>query len=866
MKEVKPPSWAERFLGWYCDPYFLEEIEGDIYELFDRRVATQGQQRARLLFIWDVIRFLRWSNIKKSNSKFKYMNNTVLFANYLKLGIRNIRRNLPSATINILGLAMAISFAITVFIFVDAQYSVDKHHANGDRIYQLTNYVEQEGEENLWGYSPFLLGPAIAEEHPAVEYFTRMKYVSASIRHGDHVFDETVKFVDPDFMRMMDFEVSSGNRFALNQTDQIVISQAIVTKYFEYEEPVGKDLSFKFLDGEIRRFTVGAVLEEYPYNAGVRGNFFVPISNYFSMNADTHIDWSDMTTATFIMMREGQPVTSIESSYDRYIQQQHGSNPDWKIQSILPISLWDLSTQSYLITGGVSGGGHPAGRLALMILAGFLLGIACFNFMNISVAASTKRLKEIALRKVMGSVKAQIINQFLTENVLQCFFALIAGIVMAYFLFIPGFDQLIPQMDLQFRAHDPMKLALFLVVLLLVVGLISGAYPAFYISRFDAISIFKGSQKFGSGNLFSKVLLGFQLFLASFIIVGCFVMVDQSIYLSYKDWGYTPEGTFSVFVNNQEQYDLLKNELIKHPDIQSTTASTHLIGRGLPLKSIEYNDRQIALRTYGVSQDYMETMQLRMEDGRELTDRSSDQEQHVIVNETFVQQIGWQNSPVNKTFKMDSVRYTVVGVVKDFHYYSFFSGIEPLVIKGLGEAAPRYISVKASPDKLIAVHDFAREKWQEVAPNDPFDAVFQEDSFNDFYQENDTNIKITLWISAMAIILASLGLYGLLAFNIQKKLKEFSIRKVLGASPKTIIRLAGRQYSWILLIAFVLGAPLGFLGMSALIQSVFPDPKAISVLPFIVAISIIVITLVVTVSGQVIRAIRVNPADVLRNE
>ena len=215
---------------------------------------------------------------------------------------------------------------------------------------------------------------------------------------------------------------------------------------------------------------------------------------------------------------------------------------------------------------------------------------------------------------------------------------------------------------------------------------------------------------------------------------------------------------------------------------------------------------------------------------------------------------------------MDSVRYTVVGVVEDFHYYRFFSGIEPLVIRGLGEAAPDYISVKASPDKLIDVHDFARKKWQEIAPNDPFDAVFQEDSFNDFYQENDANIKITVWISDMAIILASLGLYGLLAFNIKKKLKEFSIRKVLGASPKTIIRLAGRQYSWILLIAFVLGAPLGFLGMNALIQSVFSDPKAISAMPFIVAISIIVVTLLITVSGQVFRAIRVNPAEILRNE
>ena len=261
MKETKPPAWAERFLRWYCDPYFLEEIEGDVYELFDRRVADKGHKVARLKFVWDVFRFFRWSNIRKSNSKLLNMNNTILFTSYLKLGLRNIRKNLPSASINILGLALAIGFAITIFIFVDMQYAIDQFHTKGNRIFMLTNYVEQEGEQDLWGDSPIVLGPALAADHPSVEMYARMEYGHASIRNGDYVFDETIIFVDPEFMQMFDFGIAQGNRNSLEQSNQIIISEQVATKYFEYDDPVGKDLSFKFANGQIKRLTVGAVME-----------------------------------------------------------------------------------------------------------------------------------------------------------------------------------------------------------------------------------------------------------------------------------------------------------------------------------------------------------------------------------------------------------------------------------------------------------------------------------------------------------------------------------------------------------------------------------------------------------------------------
>ncbi|MEQ8906583.1 ABC transporter permease [Ekhidna sp.] len=861
----EPPKWADRFLRWYCNPRFLEEIEGDIYELFDRRVEQQNPNVAKLKFIWDVFRFFRWSNINRTNSKYTNMNHFMLLRNYLKLGMRNIRKNLVSSSINIFGMAIAICFAISIFIFTDAQLSMDNFHSNADRIYQITNYVEQEGNDNLWSDSPMMLGPALKADHPSVEEFARFEFRSTVAKYKSEVFDELAVFTDPSFFRMFDYEMIAGDRDVLYNKSNVVISKEMAIKYFNDEDPIGKELSFKFMNGKVKRLVVGAVLEKYPYNTSIGFDFYLPMENFYDLEFENANDWAFMTDANFILLKEGESISSIYDSFDKYKELQHGSNPEWKVRSFEPLVLTDLSTTSYMIEGSVSGGGHPAGRVALIVIAAFLLGMACFNFMNISVVSASKRLKEIALRKVMGSVRREIIYQFMVENLLTCFFALLVGAALSYFLLIPWFDRMIPEMDIQFRTNDPFTLIYLLLGLLIGVGIISGAYPAFYISKFDTITIFKGNEKFGSKNLFSKIMLGVQFFLAVMTIVGCFIMTEQSIYLGEKDWGYDPEGTMSVYVNGQEQYDLLKNEVINHPAVINHTSSDLLIGRGITKVSFEMGDKQIGVRRIAASEGYFDTFRLRMKEGRPLTDRAEDKKGNVVVNEKFVESMGWE-SALEKTFTLDSTLYKVVGIVENFHYYDFFSPIDPVMIHGLDKEKVRYLTVQADPEKLPQLEQHTREAWLAIAPNDPFDRVFQEDVFDGFYQENESNINILLLITGIAIVLACLGLYGLLSFNVQGKLKEFSVRKVLGAEPKTLIKIISKQYFWVLFISFLIGAPLGTIGMLNLVVTVFPDTKPVTALPFIVAVSIILLTLIITVADQIKKAINVNPADLLRTE
>lgn len=866
MNRVNPPKWADRFLRWYCNTTYLEEIEGDIYELFDRRAENKGAKHARAKFVWDVFRFFRWSNVKKSNSKYSKMNRASLFRNYLKLGFRSIRKNLVTSSINIFGLAAAVAITITTFIFVDLQLNMDRFHTNGARIYQLTNNVEKEDQGLRWGNSPILLGPQIAADNPAIESYARIERKSAAVKFKADVFDEVVSFVDPSYLEMLDFPILAGPESALSQKNQIVISKDMAIKYFSDTDPMGQELSFKFYNGTLKRFTVGAVLDEFPYNAGLRDDFLISMEVFFDLDFKANYNWSDNVDATLVMLKEGESVDAISDSFDPYIELQHGSNPEWKIAEFNPISLYELSVTAYQTRRALVGGGHPSGRIVLIFISAFLLGMACFNFMNISVASSTKRLKEIALRKVMGGRRKQIINQFLVENTLQCCFALIFGSLLAYFLFVPGFDFMIPEMDIQFRTNSPSSMILFFVCLLVGVGVISGAYPALYVARFEPITIFRGSQKFGSKTTFSKIMLGVQFFLAILTVVGCFVFADQSLHLTSKDWGYDPAGTLSVWVESEEQYEKLRNEMITHPDVASYGASSNQIGRYLPLKPLEFDGKEFSTRILGASGNYGETMQLRLKEGRFLTDNVSDQNSAVVVNEKFVKAMGWDDDAINKTFVLDSARKTVVGVVEDFHFFGFYSPIDPLIMQGLTPSAVHYLTVRTKTDDLFRLDEHARASWKKIAPNDPFDRLFQADAMEDFYRESKANITVILVISSIAILLACLGLYGLLSFNIQGKLKEFSVRKVLGATPKTLVKIASSQYSWIILIAFIVGAPLGFLGMQQVINSIFPDPKGVSALPFIVAMLLLTVTMAITVAGQIKRAIEVNPADVLRNE
>ncbi|WOK05109.1 ABC transporter permease [Imperialibacter roseus] len=863
MKQLSPPKWADKFLRWYCSPDLLEEIEGDIYEIFEREAAADAQ-KARRRFIWNVLRFFRWANIKRTNSNYK-TNQMGLIKNYFTVGFRNLSKNWGISLINILGLSVAIGMGIAIFIFVDMQTHMDDFHSNRRNIYQLINHVKTENSTAMWADAPLLIGPDLVDKHAGVDNVVRVEFQYGNMRFGDNVFSELVSFVDPALLKVFDFPIKYGDINALENKSYVVIDKNTAEKYFGRENAMGKDVSIKYSNGMIQNYTVGAVMDKTPDKASFSFEIMVPMDNFFDLQLEDHYDWAYSTDAIFIEMKEGRQPQELEETFSGFVALQNQTSSKWPIEKFEMVPLEQLALRSFEIDGSISGSGHPAGRIGLSVVAAMLVLLACFNYMNISVTAATRRLKEIAMRKVIGGNRRQIIYQFILENMILCTFALGLGTVMSYYFFLPGLNTMIP-ITIPFEFSSLPMLIAFFGGLLLFIGMVSGAYPAFYVSKFQPTSIFRGNEKLGSKNVFSKILLGFQFFFAISTIIACFVFTDNAIYQAEKDWGYNPKGIISMPLVEASDFQALRDAANRNTAVLSYAGSNYHVARANKLTKADVLDKEVKTYAFHVGENYMETMGFRLKEGRFFGDsKAADQSGSIIVTEMFVEKAGWGDA-IGQQVTYDSTRYTVVGVVEDFMCNAFYDEMLPTVFTAAPEEGFNYFVVKTAAGNEKELDEYFASAWTGIAPNDPYNSKYQVDVFDYFFKENQGNIVVISFISGLAIVLACLGLFGLLGFSIQSRKKEFGIRKVLGADATQIIRIASKQYFWTILIAFLLGAPAGAFLITQMINAIYPDPKETTVLPFILAMGIVLVTTAVTVASQVAKATSVNPVDTLRSE
>lgn len=862
--KYSPPKWADKFLEWYCNPDLLEEVQGDVHELYKKRYQKKGPAMAGIQFVWDIFRFFRWSYIKRSKKNYT-PNTIVMFKSYIIVGFRNAVRHRVNSLINIVGLSLALGVAITTFIFVDNQLHADQFHVNKDRIYQVTNRISTENKLEDWGDSPILLGPVLSQDQSAIEASIRIEYGSGAFRYNETVFNEYVWFVDKEFMSVFSFPVLKGNPQALKNKNEIILTSDIAEKYFGKTDPIGQGVSIKFDDNRKEEFIVGAVMER-PSGSSLYPTVLLSMEKFIDLKFKDTYDWSYLTDATFILLKPSHSIIELQDAMDGYKTLQNAASPQWLIEDFQFHPLEGLPQKNHEIVSSVSNGAHPAGLLALGVVSALLLLLACFNYMNVSIATVATRLKEIGIRKVVGGRKKEIVQQFLIENFLLCTISILFGCVLCYFLFLPGFNSLYP-IKFPFEFSSTSAAALFFGGLLFFIGFASGAYPAFYISSFTPINIMRGRQKFGQRSLLSRILLTFQFILAFTTIVGSFVFMDNSFYLKNKDWGYDHSQIITVPVNDKEKFLALRDQLAHTENVVSLAGSDNQVGWNNARASLTYLEQRIEIVDYKIGFDYLETMNMRLKEGR-FFDRNiqSDQIESVIVNEAFVEKMGWQGSAINQSFEFDSLKRYVVGVVENFHYDGFYDPLGPVLFRITPEEKFTYLTVQVRAGHLNETEDKIKSAWASIAPDDPYAGRIQDDAFEDFNNDNNANIKLLVVISALTVVLASLGLFGLVSFNITRRMKEFSIRKVFGANIPHIFKLMNKDYSWILLIAFFIGAPLGFFMMNTLIQTIYPDPQAAGPLPFSIAVLIMSLTVAITIGSQIQRIIKENPSQTLRNE
>jgi putative ABC transport system permease protein len=865
VKKPYPPKWADRFLEWYCHPVVLEEIQGDIYEIFYRK-SVESKRMADLQFAWNVIRFFRLKNIKRR--KRNYSTSTLSAAmvkSYLISGLRNITKNLVPSSINIIGLSIALACGVTIFLFIDYYYDRDTFHEKGDRLYLLMNKMKSADEVENWARTPYLLGPSLKEEHTAVESFVRIQRDRLSVRHDDMVFSEPVWFVDPEFLQVFSYHLLHGAKTALSDRRSIVLTEDMAIKYFGHTEVINEELSIKFPNEKIT-FKVGAVLKRIPDKSSMSINFLIPMQNW-----EDHVDpaptiqWRTWAAATFVLFKEGHVPDELNTLVGKYKKVQNEANDKFQLQAVEWIPINKVGERSYDIAYALSWSNIPATVIGLGVIAAFLVLLACFNYMNVAVASVSTRLKEIGIRKVIGGGKKEIIQQFLFENLILCAFALIAGTGIAYALLLPGFNSLYP-IHIPFEFSSNGMMFGFFGGMLLLVSIISGAYPAIYVSSFSPVSILKGKEKFGSKSLLSKILLSIQFTISFTTLVACLVFINSSKYFEKKDWGYSHDQHLFIAVKNKEQYNALKDLVSQHKNVISYAGAESHIGYGEHATTVTVQDAQVNITRMEVGFNYLETMNIRLKQGR-FFDRKieSDKKESVIINDAFVRKMGWKN-PLNKSFDFDSVRWHVIGVVEDFHYKEFYFTIEPVMMHIGPEEKYQYLVVNAQAGSVNEVSGFLKKSWTSVAPDDPYEGFFQDEVFQQFFNSNRSNDKIMYFLSAVALILACMGLYGLVSYNLTRRLKEFSVRKVFGATLFQIFRLMNRDYLWIILMAFSVGAPVGFYMTGLIIEAAYPEHIPISAWPFVLTMGVMAVTVAITIATQLKRIAKESPTVTLRSE
>lgn len=789
--------------------------------------------------------------------------------NYLKIGYRSILKNKLPSFINTLGLGIAFGCLLVLFSFLDKAYHLDTCHTNRDRIYLVECVIEQDGQKRIYGNTPFALASSIRQDIPEIEEVTRMQFSTADFRYEDKVFNEGVIFVDNSFLDIFSYPIAYGSRNALKEKDKIILSKNLAIKYFGKEDAIGKQVTLLFsMNGKEYKesFIIGAVGDDFPYSASFKFNVLIPFENRSNLGLDDNGDWVNFTNATFVMMNKAGQVDHIKSRIDQYTSHQNLANPDRKIDEFLFDPLPEMSINAYGKEAMITYGAHPTARVVLTVIAIFILILAVFNYINIAVVSATSRLKEIGLRKAIGGTRKQIILQFISENAILCLLSLTFGWLLASGLLLQGFNSITnPNNPLVFEYQNP-RFWIFIISIFIFVALGSAAYPALFISGFKPVNIFKGNLKITSKNYFTKTMLAFQ-FIISFITISLgavFVMNEQ--YIEARDWGYDKEQTVVIPLAYSDQFFELRDVFSQNAYIDMISGSSNSLGYWTEEDLVSYNSEQYTSRRIKAGYEYLETMGMRLKEGRFFKPNStSDKNESLIVNEAFAAKLGL-DEPVGARVIVDGTTYYIVGIVEDFHYMHFRHEIHPIFFQITNEENFSHIIFRTLPGEAENAEKFARSTWKKLYPDNTYEGFFQNEVFDQYYRENAGISNLMTAIAGIAILISCMGLFGLVSLFINKKLKEFSIRKVMGASVKEITILVNKGFMWVIIISCIIGLPLAFLLTKAVIESIYSYHTPLNAIPYMLTMVILILTALTTVSSQILKAIKVNPAVQLRNE
>jgi putative ABC transport system permease protein len=879
--QIAPPKWATRFLQWFCNDHLAEAVLGDLQDLYERRVKVRGKRKADLWFVWNVFQFIQPFALRK-RSRSEQLNSITMFKNYFKVTWRGMTRQKMYTAIKIGGFALGLATCIIISLFIRHEMSYDAYYSNTDRIYRLINHWDQ-GDGGKWTAFPPVIAPILKNEFPEVELSARLipyKWFNAGnnlMRRDDqteNIYEEGFAYADPDLLEILEIPMVYGSRkHALAQPNTIVLSKSKADKYFPGEDPTGKIIVLN--DEKNQSLTVGGVMEDFPPNSHLSFNFFITLTEKEFWQGE-QTDWCCWNYNPYVRLKPGvdpreleQKMLGIKKTYIDYLAQRKDQNLEqvkkhhrFILQPVSDVHLrsegiGDIITHSDIKYIWLFGG-----------IAAFILVLACINFVNLSTAKSANRAKEVGLRKVVGSVRGYLVSQFLSESVIFSLASFIIAIALVAVM-MPFFNQMAGKPIIV-----PWTAWWFFPVLIgssILIGLIAGVYPAFYLSAFKPIDVLKGSVARGmKGSGLRSAMVVFQFTTSIILIVGTFIIYSQMNFILTTKVGFDKDQVVMIQGTNtlDRQQQTFKEELLKLATVENVTLSQYFPVDGTTRDQNQFwkdgksqVEKSFGAQAWFVDENYIPTLGMKLVAGRNFSRDMASDSSAVIINEAMAKEFGFEN-PIGEHI-MNFRSWTIIGVVENFNFENMKGEIEPLCFMRGGYTNIAGIKVK-SANMQDAIQSIT-SVWNKFRPTQPIRYTFLDESYARMYDDVKRTGDMFATFAILAIVVACLGLFALSSFMVEQRNKEISIRLVLGASLKSIFKLLTEHFVILVLISFVIAVPLSWYIMKKWLED-YQYKIELSWEIFVLSGLMAVVIALLTVSYQSVRAALENPAKNLRSE
>ena len=794
-----------------------------------------------------------------------------MLRNFIKTSFRNITRDKGYSLINVLGLTIGITSSILLLLYVLNELSYDKYHSNSEDIYRVITNITEVDNEFTWVVAQVPFGPTVRDKYPEVEEYVRFMSLGRTLfKKGEmKYYEEEIYAADSAVFDIFSYDFIAGNPMtALHDPNSIVLTKDLAIKYFGRTNVLGESME---TENEIYKIT--GVIENVPKNSHFTFDGLISVN---SLNEQRQTgSWGNFGVYTYLYTPNLKDASNFEAKlagiYDEYcapIFKQYRVNFVYRLQKITDIHLHSRSE------GDANTNGDIKYVYIFSAVGIFMLIIASINYMNLATARSSRRSREVGIRKVLGSHRIQLISQFISESLLLSIFAFILSLLLVIAI-LPFFNDLLEKEITLSVLNNPILLS-GLFGIIVFVGILGGSYPAFYLSSFNPVIVLKSKISLKGGNAFLRKGLVILQFSISIIMIVCtWLVYDQLQFMSQKDLGFDKEHILRIGMPSdavRQKYSVLRAKLLEAPEVINVSTATTSPGYGVGKNLIDVEDQhgemvERGVDLYGVDYDYISTLGMTIIEGRDFSrDIISDSSMAVIVTEAMIKRMGWESALGRKfsfNIEEESEPLRVIGIVKDYHHAALYDIIEPLLF--YLSVNNRILHVKIDARDIKASMAKVKSIWAEVHPDQPFDYNFLDQEFEEQYRNDEKRGQIFTIFAILTMVIACLGLLGLASYTAEQRTKEISIRKVVGANVQSLVYLVSKEFIILVVVSIAIGLPIAYYFIDRWLQN-FAYAMDIDWLTFVFASLIVLIITFTTVSFHTIKAALANPVNALKEE